>query len=129
MKVSELSGALLDYWVGCANNGKGFIGRIAEYTDGKRHCVVPDGVRGESGWTGSRIYAPSSDWAIGGHFIERQGIYILNYFAHPKPDTELVWTAEIRGSESYAGPTPLVAAMRAFVGSKFGEEVPDEVPA
>jgi hypothetical protein len=33
------------------------------------------------------------------------------------------------GRESQGeGPTPLIAAMRAFVASKYGDEVPDEMP-
>lgn len=139
MKVSELSGALLDYWVGRADAGDGFVGRIAQYTDGEAYCVVPCGTRGEHGWTDQRKYQPSSDWATGGPIIELERIIVgtLQRMADNGLWTHLHWTGRAYHPNNrwndyapgFAGDTPLVAAMRAYVASKFGEEVPDEVPA
>lgn len=64
---------------------------------------------------------PSSDWAQGGPIVEREKI-------------TLEWTGEdwmgyIRHDEEFFGPTPLIAAMRAYVASKLGDsiDVPDHL--
>ncbi len=71
-------------------------------------------------------FLPSQEWAHGGPIIERERIGIV-------PSVRLTdrcskyWIANLRevvGVET--GPTPLIAAMRAFVASKLGSEV--EVP-
>lgn len=67
-------------------------------------------------------YSPSSDWISGGPIIEHENIWLS---APSMSRTE--WSAAVEAStESHPGPTPLVAAMRAFVASKLGDEV--EVP-
>jgi hypothetical protein len=70
-------------------------------------------------------YTPSTNWAQGGPIIERQRISTQT--------TEDYWDADLT-TESGAfiqsiGDTPLVAAMRAYVASKLGDEikVPDEL--
>ena len=68
----------------------------------------------------SEPISPSTDWAQGGPIIERDKITI-EYTGDP--DT---WCANIRADEEVYGPTPLIAAMRAFVASKLGNEV--EIP-
>jgi hypothetical protein len=81
-------------------------------------------------------WAPSTDWAQGGPLIEREGIQ-LSYDAAPSIEggNPLPWFACIGDEVAYmrdAGwnakgegysSTPLVAAMRAFVQAKIGEEV------
>lgn len=117
MKVSELIGIDLDYWVGKAERENAF--QITE--DGRRICVD---------YFGNVMYY-STDWAQGGPIIEREGIAVWR--GHGK------WHGSIPGDSSYpgdsgyidtddmwskgSGPTPLIAAMRAYVASKFGEEV------
>ena len=65
--------------------------------------------------SGPYTYKPSTDWAQGGPIIEREGIALYLY-----GDSE--WNAHVGGRES-VGPTPLIAAMRCYVASKFGDEV------
>ena len=65
----------------------------------------------------------STDWAQGGPIIEREGIDVLRDGNH--------WTALKTMTIDHphlrvSGPTPLVAAMRCFVASKFGDDV--EIP-
>jgi hypothetical protein len=63
----------------------------------------------------------STDWAHGGPIIEREQIAVyLN--------GEDGWTGE-DGWKRATGPTPLVAAMRAYVASKLGDEIelPEEL--
>ena len=65
----------------------------------------------------------STDWAQGGPIIQEEMIEIFRrdekwfaYSVNSKP-------------EDFYGPTPLIAAMRCYVASHFGEEieVPDEL--
>jgi len=106
-------------------------------TMSERHTI---GFRGQP-------FRPSSDWADGGPIIEREKIAVYH-------DGDCGWKSSrawiagyrlcidegFRGSEltggdepsidldhAVCGPTPLVAAMRAFVMAKFGRTV--EIPA
>lgn len=67
----------------------------------------------------------STDWADGGPIIEREKI-LLDIVG---PDDDQEWEGRIVGVWMEYGPTPLVAAMRCYVGSKLGNEVevPDEL--
>lgn len=64
----------------------------------------------------------STDWAYGGPIIERERI-LLDLVG---PDDDPEWEGRIVGVWMEYGPTPLIAAMRCYVGSKLGNEV--EVP-
>jgi hypothetical protein len=113
MKVSELQGAMLDYWVARAE-GK----MTPSIRCGNPYYSVPGG---------QHYYSPSTDWSQGGPLVEREKItlepnpYGLEQWAacHGPHDKEPIWIW-------INGATPLIAAMRCLVASKFGEEVPDE---
>lgn len=124
MKISDLTGDWLDYWVAKAEG----------------HEVDPPLTPGQP-WPQreelGRKYEPnccrfSTDWQFGGPLIERERICILQYddvpgyaVAHIGAD---VAGGAIVDSRAFAeGPTVLVAAMRAFLISKFGEAVPEKV--
>ena len=101
MKVSELKGRELDYWVGkaCGDNS----------------LCIKDGKLREKSSTGSLIpsrWAPSINWVQGGRIIENM-----------KPTSLYYW--EPTGLWTCAWETALIAAMRCFVASKFGDEVDD----
>ena len=73
-------------------------------------------------------FTPSTDWAHAGPIIERERITLRTNACVPGH-----WAAYIDfGSSSTAvkarqsGPTPLIAAMRCYVASMFGDEV--EIP-
>jgi hypothetical protein len=73
---------------------------------------------------GSAYHGPawtkySTDWAQGGPIIEREDICIN------RDDSSREWSAHRVGDEfgAYWGPTPLIAAMRAYVSSKLGKHV------
>jgi hypothetical protein len=124
MKTAELTGAQLDAWVAKAEGVTGLVEK-----DG-RMCHVkewdPEGFAWRDdmrAWVMWCDYAPSQRWDHGGTLIERERINIM-------------WDGGGAG-EWYAehieqvpngvhGATPLIAAMRAYVASKFGEEVPDK---
>ncbi len=76
------------------------------------------------------VFNPSTDWSQGGPIIERERISLLYH-----PDINCMsgeifprWIASTAAHKVEA-PTPLIAAMRAFVASKLGDtvEVPDEL--
>ncbi|MBR8054168.1 phage protein NinX family protein [Burkholderia vietnamiensis] len=119
MKVSELSGDRLDFWVCRAELGE-FAGRRLD-------DVVIAAAKAKIG--SSLPYWPSRSWLIGGPIIERND-YLLPYPTPPYRAHLGKYSAATPGGFEHSGDTPLIAAMRAYVASKFGDEVPDdEVPA
>jgi hypothetical protein len=78
----------------------------------------------------------STDWALGGPIIEREGITLgrneQKSFVGQQPWVsyfiEHLFMDEYEHEYQY-GPTPLIAAMRCYVASKLGDEVevPDEL--
>ena len=107
LKTSELQGAVLDWAVA--------------------KCEVGDAI--------NEIDDPhfySTDWALAGPIIERERIG----FKYTGTAMEFVaWVnGELSTVNDQHGPTPLVAAMRCYVASKFGDdlvlfkvEVPNEL--
>jgi hypothetical protein len=74
-------------------------------------------------------FTPSTNWSQGGPITERERID-LYFIGHDAVDNGLpIWRAEKLGEWGEEGPTPLVAAMRCYVGSVMGNEVevPDEL--
>lgn len=74
-------------------------------------------------------FSPSTDWSIAGLLIEREKIHVA-----PMPGKGWTWCACVVSLDTAGGPdrgawmegrTPLIAAMRAYVASKFGRDVPD----
>lgn len=113
MKVSELTGAMLDYWVARAEG----YAVIPAPTD-PQGCWVDDG--------GTPFpFAPSTDWRQGGPIIDCERYTLAS--PHDDVPEQRMWQAWCRRTGGHWGPTPLVAAMRAFVASKYGDEVPNEV--
>ena len=105
MKTSELTGAKLDYWVakaeGLAVPRPGWASRVS------------DGVRIDT------EFCPSSDWAAGGPIIAAHD-WLLPYRTPPHRAHLGAYTSRTPGGFEYSGATPLIAAMRAYVVSKFG---------
>lgn len=96
LKTSELTGAALDWMV---NKCSGMTRDVA--------------------LSGHYTYKPSTDWSQGGPIIEREEISLDRV-------TSALWVAtRIEGSSvcESDGPTQLVAAMRCYVKSQFGDEV------
>lgn len=111
MRVSELSGAPLDHWVARAMGYK-YAGLVPYELCGTWYAGESDG--------GICDWSPSENWAQAGPIIEDNAIGF-----YPISDAE--WMAEEHiTARTGRGPTPLIAAMRAYVASKFGDEVADE---
>jgi hypothetical protein len=119
MKTSELTGALLDYWVARASGladpviGSDDVCRVlVQYT----FHAEPQRVN----------FFPGSVWMDGGPIIERAGIGISPY--RGKWGAWLTIDSYV-GNPNSTGEAPLIAAMRCYLSSKFGGEVPDEIAA
>lgn len=122
MKVSDLTGAQLDAWVAKAEGVTGLVEK-----DG-RMCHVEEWDPEGHSWRDSLKdwvmwidYAPSQRWDQGGPLIERERMQLMPW----KVELQHIasWTALTRGKVAADGDTPLIAAMRAFVASKFGEDL------
>ena len=149
MKVSELEGALLDYWVAqhspqCINmrfewRGEHWVG-IGEI-DGKDEVIVAGAAPGFFAGLKARklygkelmaVYRPSSDWSQGGPIIEQEQMAVVNRWEDWRAGYQFDVSIEygdpvMELKHEQVGSTPLIAAMRAFVSSKLGAEVPDIV--
>jgi hypothetical protein len=64
----------------------------------------------------------STDWAQGGYIIEREKMHLCPVIVDDK-DVWHAWSDYGISDWRAEGPTPLVAAMRAYVASKLGDEV------
>lgn len=128
-KTSELTGAILDAVVAMSE------GLCCDTHDLPRAVFVHSGAD-------SMIYDPSKNWALAGPIIERERIALVAATGY-EDDGPVFWTAACCGPDgAYShyideplpfsdhgqkeatgeGPTPLIAAMRAYVASKLGDE-------
>lgn len=109
MRVADMEGDELDYWVMKAE-GWG----DAHLAEAARGNVKDDG-------------RYSSDWGCGGPIIEREGfddIFVSSReFGTERPFSYTVRTRFPIQAEGH-GATILIAAMRCFVASRFGDTVP-----
>jgi hypothetical protein len=134
MKVEKLTGAQLDYWVARAEgrkleqrNGEWFVENDAKDWMFELDC-----------------YTPHKSWSSAGRIIERENIQLspptsrVHRYGGPNAGwgpsgcwTACTWHRGANGRRAigYDEKSPLVAAMRCFVLSKFGETVPGEVAA
>lgn len=117
-KVAELEGAELDYWVAKADGAKQVI-----LSEGSHPvCFRMHGPKGKL------YFCPSTLWEQGGPIIERKFISCVRTGLE-SPRLWEAWIGDgvqvLPKNGCYYGNTSLIAAMRAFVASRFGEEVED----
>lgn len=119
-KVSELKGALLDAAVAKAEGKHWVIESHADARRSNKSCwVIPAG--GNAPVWAEGPFCPSQDWQQGCPIIERHD-YLLPYRS---PGHRLhfgAYSSQTPGGLEHSGPTPLVAAMRAYVATKLGSE-------
>lgn len=117
IKTSELSGAALDWAVAkAADIPVGVMSGILYRKD------LPGDTYGPG-----PIFNPSADWSQGGPLIENLEISIVKEFGrkvYACSEIEVGNCWHVSGDQS--GDTYLIAAMRAIVAAKLGEEI--EVP-
>ncbi|MFM0270122.1 DUF2591 family protein [Paraburkholderia aspalathi] len=118
MKVSELRGLMLDVWVCRAE--------LEEFQGLRLTPAVAESVKAKIGYY---PYHPSLDWNLAGPIIDREKIGITFGTASGLWHAMAMNAGVLSVKWHITAPTPLVAAMRCYVALKFGEEVPDEVPA
>lgn len=111
MDVSKLEGAELDAAVARA---QGRACRVVEMLSEDYRCRFDAClIANTHGWdkrtTDFHVFNPSHDWRDGGPLIERERISLTERVDH--------WVADVRGA-SEIGPTPLIAAMRAYAASR-----------
>lgn len=118
-RVADLTGAELDLWVARASGAK----KVAGTSAGGACWFMPDGKYVDQHTT-QRTFAPSMYWAQGGKIIAENAIA---FAGEPGgADGNGQWLAYFSdGPDAWEGrgDTHLIAAMRAFVASKFGETV------
>lgn len=110
IKVDELEGAILDYWVAQT------FGLEARILDGKCELVYKDS---KDRIQATVDFSPSTIDAEAAPIISANNVY-LSHFLGPR------WLASMAPTEKidiYRGPTYLIAAMRCIVGNAFGDHV------
>ena len=139
MKVSELEGDLLNEWVAKADGYEGSCDAwkktnfgsaggpaFVKYDCKHKKCYPKDTIGSIHGKMGG---CPefSTNWSWGGPIIERELIEISYDRSTILPEKwwAVKWEEQPWTDQNYliGGVTPLIAAMRAFVASSFGEEV------
>ncbi|WP_322070970.1 phage protein NinX family protein [Paraburkholderia bannensis] len=122
MKVSELVGGDLDYWVARARriavtleNGVAHIERV--------RMGVLDGDPIHA-FVGRGPYRPSTDWMDGGPLLEEFDVDVTRVYRGEGWGGFFNSIPYECGDPDATGPTPLIAVCRAVVMSVFGEEVP-----
>jgi hypothetical protein len=124
-KVSELEGALLDAAVAKALNYLWVDDADQRHTHPLE--LRDDPIAGKQYWLGNVAFRPSHRWAFGGPIIERAQISIACAGVN---ELWQAWRSHGRIGYDHIewGPTPLIAAMRAFVASKLGVEAEVNLP-
>lgn len=108
-RTADLEGALLDAAVAIADGAR---------SDGIAF-VWPQGTA-----LMRHAWQPSTNWAQGGPIIEREQMNVGPDVRTVNGAAASVWFAQqYNGEGEQVGPTLLIAAMRAYVASKFGEWV------
>jgi hypothetical protein len=106
MKTSELQGPALDWAVAKCEFPE------PDYEPQDWLVYITEDCM-DDGW----VFKPSTDWSQGGPIIEREGIELF------RNNEKNYWFTSKARNQIGVGPTPLVAAMRAFVASKLGDEI------
>jgi Protein of unknown function (DUF2591) len=123
MRVHDLRGADLDLWAAKAAGAPD-----PQVVDGV--CMIAARREAQAG-SPTVNYRPSSNWADGGAIIERERISVWRYpnldSWHACMQFDVLRDEGLQAKHYYQGPTPLIAAMRCFIASKFGNEVPREL--
>lgn len=113
MNVVDLKDTELDFWVARASGIE-----VHPHPNGMNDQLI---IVNEAAVYGFYTYMPSRSWRQAGPIIEREKIAIQR--------TDTQWEAcKDKGDMRYrfTGKSPLVAAMKCFIASKFGENLPAE---
>lgn len=127
--IDEKAGATAPSITAIDERGDRFLGSVRDYYLSREEAELECArILAQSQVNGS----PSTDWAVGGPIIEREGIEMLCNVSATEAkrfkDAHADWFACMKTSKHshWHGRTPLIAAMRCFVASKMGDTI--EVP-
>lgn len=117
IKTKDLTGVALDWAVGMA---EGYELNLYGVDPSIRARVPGLGVHAP--------WRPSRYWAQGGPIIERERINVYEDIHPTSTWGATIYEVDAEPWQEY-GPTPLIAALRAYVASNFGDEIelPDEL--
>lgn len=123
VKVSELPDIALCYVICLLEMPNLKWGETVSIHHASRQIVVPELPEFD-------CYSPFLSWKMFGPIIEREQLQLQTSQGEWVASTPRA--VEIGGSRKYcfsAGPSPLIAAMRCYVASKFGDtiEIPEEL--
>jgi hypothetical protein len=119
-KITELTGALLDAAVAKAVGLNYEIHAEKVWGDGYGITIVN---QAPACWTGAGYYEPSTDWRAGGAILDRAPWCLPRQNTNPGATHRGQYAASTAAGFDFYGETPLIAAMRAYVAHKLGEEV------
>lgn len=126
-KTAELEGELIDIAVALA---LGIQPNLRHKGKPLTDCYLIPFDTGPSEGSAGDIFQPSTRWDHGGPIIERQKFGLVfqdgQWMAGDLYTWQTYYETTIEAHYAGYGPTPLIAAMRAYVTSVFGEEV--EIP-
>jgi len=142
MMTADLTGALLDYWVAHADESWNWAHVLfpTMTLDPTFKGAMYDGTRTNFYGASSpacflvpnnpfrqdhKLFAPSTYWEHGGPIIERERIGINLHCSGGAWGAWISSPCYESNDPDQIGHTPLIAAMRAIVARKFGNEVPD----
>ena len=119
VKVSELSGLALCYAV-CMIEMPHLVWKSTIGIHAHSHQIIVPELKEPD------CYSPYTDWAMCGPIIERENIEHSGSVGNPKHAQ--IYQGGYKWVDAY-GPTFLIAAMRCYVASKFGDtiEIPEEL--
>ena len=115
-KTADLVGDLLDAAVAKANGMHPYFGRSPRSIE----PPAPEIWRDACGWPIPKF---SSSWSDGGPLIESHSWVLPRVNTNPGALHRGKFAASTPAGFDHYGPTPLIAAMRAYIASKFGDEV------
>lgn len=135
VEVAKAGNSALDYAAAVCEGGTNFLSDGITWgfeLNGERRVLSP-------GWAPAMVFCPTTVWANGGPIIERETIELHSIPARRSPENWAncsdadSWLAQVfvpdRDAVEAAAPTPLLAAMRAYVMARMGEtiQVPSEL--
>ena len=141
MKIADLEGMELDYWVMRADGGRP-IPRPAHWTcSGTKALQTGEGEEADVWCVSCQLPSYSEHWDTNGlRLIEKYRIHLMPHRGPPSDEDALSdwWYAEavdypllnaegkfVSFPEAH-GPSALIAGLRCIVAIRFGEEVPNE---
>lgn len=126
INTSDLTSIQIDYLVGLIEHPDLLWGDTIGLHWASHQIVIPALDEPEC------YYHPSSDWAIAGEIIEKHKIHLLHSDDYKEGSQ---WVASIARGDMVGwrilqhGKTPLLAAMKCYIKSNFGDsvEIPDDL--